>query len=120
MSGNKHRPPADAREIVLDLVVDDGRTLGKDLFEQMAQLGNVPLAIAQVVDRPPQGLLRAHPERVVEAAAGGFDAKGVVENEQWLGNGIDDALGPNMRVAQETVDVHEIHEPSRPLSHRSG
>jgi hypothetical protein len=25
-----------------------------------------------------------------------------------------------MRVAQETVDVHEIHEPSRPLSHRSG
>ena len=43
---------------MLDLVVVHDRMLGQDALEQQAQLGNVPLAVAEVVDRPALDVLR--------------------------------------------------------------
>jgi hypothetical protein len=46
----EHDAPADGGEIVLHLVVVEGRLLGKDGLEELPQLGDVPLLVAEVVD----------------------------------------------------------------------
>ena len=52
----QHHPAADHREGVLQLeVVEDG-ALGDDILEQGPQVGDVPLAVAQLVDEAALGL----------------------------------------------------------------
>ena len=55
----EHPPPADALEVVRDLEVAERVVLGEDVFEERPQLGDVPLAVAQLVDEPALGLLGA-------------------------------------------------------------
>ena len=55
----EHPPPADALEVVRDLEVAERAVLGEDVLEEGPQLGDVPLAVAQLVDEPALGLLGA-------------------------------------------------------------
>jgi hypothetical protein len=67
----EHDAPADGGEIVLDLIVVEGGLLGKDGLQQLAQPGDIPLLVAQVVDQLPDGLLGLSLEDSIEGAAGG-------------------------------------------------
>ena len=52
----QHDPASDDREGVLELeVVEDGAH-GDDVFEQRAQIGDVPLPVAELVDQLVLGL----------------------------------------------------------------
>ena len=89
----QHHPAADDREGVLQLeVVEDG-ALGDDVLEQGPQVGDVPLAVAQLVDEAVLGLLGRDVERLIEGAVGGPDAQGGVEDQQRLAHRVDDVLG---------------------------
>ena len=88
----QHHPAADDREGVLQLeVVEDG-ALGDDVLEQGPQVGDVPLAVAQLVDEAVLGLLGRDVKGLVEGAVGGADAQGGVEDQQRLAHRIHDVL----------------------------
>ena len=67
----KHDTPADVSKIVFNLVVIEGRLLREDGFQQFPQLRNIPLFIAQVVDKLSHGFFRVYLEDFIEGAAGG-------------------------------------------------
>ncbi len=89
----EHHPAADGREGVLELeVVEDG-ALGDDVLEQGPQVGDVPLAVAQLVDEAALGLPGRDVERLVEGAVGGPDAQRGVEDQQGLSHRLHNVLG---------------------------
>jgi hypothetical protein len=61
---------ADLLEVVLDHEVVEGIIAREHLFEELAQTGNVPLAVAELVDEPPLGGGRVDLERGVEGLVG--------------------------------------------------
>ena len=65
----QHDAVADGGKIVLDLIVVKGGLLGKDGFQQLPQLGDIPLLVAQIVDQLPHGLLWFHLEKFIEGTA---------------------------------------------------
>src|SRR5438105_2608359 len=89
----QHHPAADGREGVLELeVVEDG-ALGDDVLQQGPQVGDVPLAVAQLVDQAALGLPGRDVERLVEGAVGGPDAQRGVQDQQRLAHRVHDVLG---------------------------
>jgi hypothetical protein len=58
----------------------------------------------------PDCLILADLECLVESAIGGFNAEIRVQNEQGIGNGIDDALRPDVTIPDNAVKVFQVHE----------
>jgi hypothetical protein len=112
----EHGAPAEAGEVVLDLVALDRHAPRDDLLEQVAQVGDVPLAVAELVEVAAEGVVAADPEGLVERAAGADDAQVAVEHEQGVADGVDDALRLDVAGAQEAVEVFQVHRSaSRPV-----
>ena len=89
----QHHPAANDRKGVLELkVVEDG-TLGDNILQQGPQVGDVPLAVAQLVNEAVLGFFRRDVKGLIESAVGGPDAQGGVEDQQRLTHRIDDVLG---------------------------
>ena len=102
----QHHPPADDREGVLELeVVEDG-ALGDDVLEQGPQVGDVPLAVAQLVDEAALGLRGRDVERLVEGAVGRPDAQRGVEDQQRLAHRVHDVLGVVLDVLDDWFSRH--------------
>ena len=102
----QHHPAADGREGVLQLeVVEDG-ALGDDVLEQGPQGGDVPLAVAQLVDEAVLGLLGGDVEGLVEGAVGGPDAQGGVEDQQGLAHRVDDVLRVVLNILDQRCSIH--------------
>ena len=57
-------PAAEALELVVHLEVVEVAVPREDLFEQLPQPGDVPLAVPEVEQEPALGLGRGHPERL--------------------------------------------------------
>ena len=72
----QHAPRADRREVVLDLEVMDGDLPGDRLLQQRPQAGDVPLAVAEVVDEAALRLLLRDVERPVEGGVRRLDVAG--------------------------------------------
>ncbi len=89
----QHHPAADGREGVLELEVVEHGALGDDVLEQGPQVGDVPLAVAQLVDEAALGLSGRDVERLVEGAVGRPDPQGGVEDQQGLAHRVHDVLG---------------------------
>jgi hypothetical protein len=58
----EHGAPAEAGEVVLDLVALDRGAPGDDRLEQVAQVGDVPLPVAELVEVAAEGLVAADPK----------------------------------------------------------
>ena len=56
---------------MLNLIVVKTGLLGKDGFQQFPQLGNIPLFVAQTINKLPHGLFRLYLEEVIEGTAEG-------------------------------------------------
>ena len=88
-AAQQHRPLPDAFEFVRDLEVLEKALPGQDLFEQGAQLRNVPLAVAQFIHAALQRLTRGDFETFTKGFVGGLDPQLLVEHQQgW--NRLDD------------------------------
>jgi hypothetical protein len=108
-SRQENLSPADAGKVVLDLIVDYGRGFRDYLHEQHTQLGNVPLAVAQIIKVLPYRFVTINFERLKERTVGAPDAKTFIQHEHWIGYGIDDTLRLNVAVAQKAIKVFRIH-----------
>src|SRR6185503_4477033 len=91
-SVEQHHAASDDGEIVFELeVVEDGARRN-DVLEQRAQIRNVPLSVAQLVDEPVLGLFRGNVKGLIEGAIRRVNAQTAVENQQRLANRVDDIL----------------------------
>jgi hypothetical protein len=88
-----HRAVSDAGKLMLDLIVLHHAMLGDDFFQQQSELGNIPLAVAQLVKQPALGLLGADLEGRIKRAARGYHAQVFVERQNWFADGVDNGLG---------------------------
>ena len=70
----QHHPTPDSRERMLELEVVEDRALGDDILEKRPQVGDIPLAVAQLIDQAVFGLLGRDLEGLIEGIVGGPDA----------------------------------------------
>jgi hypothetical protein len=118
----QHDLRPDIREDVLDLKVVDGQVLGEDLLEQGAQAGDVPLAVAEVVQAPARGVRRRDPKGAVEGTVGTLHPQARVEQQQRLAHGVVDALDVGQGVAarfpvrRSLISRHVVHRECWPSS----
>ena len=108
-SVEQHHPAADDREGVLELEVVEDRALGDDVLEQGPQVGDVPLAVAQLVDESALGLIGRDVKRLVEGAVGGADAERGVEDQQGLAHRVNNVLGVVLNILNEWCSFHTYH-----------
>jgi hypothetical protein len=119
-SCHEHRSAPKAREIVLDLVVNDGRGFGDHLQKQFAQFRDVPLTVPQLVEALPDCLIPIDLKCLKKGTVGALDAKALIQNQQRVGNRINDSLRLNVAIPHKTVQVFHIHhaplaDPARPM-----
>ena len=77
---------------MLPLKVVEDRTQGDNIFEKSSQGGNVPLAVAQLVDEAVLGFFERDLKSLVKGAVRGSHAQRGVENQQRFAHRIDDVL----------------------------
>jgi hypothetical protein len=101
------------RKLVLDFIALHHALLGYDFFQQHAKLWNVPLSIAQRVEKPTFGVLGTDLECRIEGATRGDHPQVFVEDENRLADRIDDALrerpgiGDGGELVPEAVCLHQ-------------
>ena len=105
----QHHPPADGRERVLELKVVEDRALGDDVLEQGPQVGDIPLAVAQLVDQAALGFVGRDMKRLIESAVGGPNAQRGVEDQQGLAHRIHDVLGIVLNILDQRFSFHHDH-----------
>jgi hypothetical protein len=67
LSGTKkHRASADTGKVLLDFVIFHYGVLRRNVLQQKPKRGDIPLALAQRVDRPTLDILTAHSEFQIE------------------------------------------------------
>jgi hypothetical protein len=77
--------------------------LRRDVLQQQPKLGNIPLAIAQPVNRTTLNVLKMHPECLVESAVCGDDTQVLIEDQQRIADRIHDRLGERV----PSIEVYE-------------
>jgi hypothetical protein len=82
--------------------------LRKNLFEQRAEFGNVPLTIPQLVDELADGVGCCLAERAVERAVDAFDAQIGVEDDERFADGPDDVFGISPRRGDRELAALQI------------
>lgn len=88
-----HDPAAEGREVVLDLEPFEWLVLGEHFLQQAAEAGDVPLAVAQVVQEAAPDILGGLPEVAVEGAVGRPHAEVAVQDQERLPHRFHDRLG---------------------------
>ena len=91
-SVQEHHPAPDGREVVRDLEIVEGCLLGQDFFKQAAEAGDIPLAVAQVVDQLALSVVTRDLEGPIKGAVGRPDSQLSVENQQRLPHRLDNVL----------------------------
>src|SRR5436190_11765216 len=89
-------------------VVEDG-ALGDNVLEQSPQVGDVPLAVAQLVNEAVLGFCGRDVKGLIESAVGKPDAQGGVEDQQRLAHRFDDVQGVVLNVLKQGFSFHQWH-----------
>src|SRR6202043_3532518 len=85
-----HSPP---RQLDVDFVILNDSLAVPEAVEKDAQCRDIEAALINRVELPAHGLLRLDRKDAVEGAARGDDVKLLVEHDERLANGVDDAVG---------------------------
>src|SRR5271165_4616458 len=92
-SVEQHHPPSDDREVMFPLKIVEDRTQGNNIFKEVSQNRDIPLAVAQLVNQAVLGFFERDLKSLVEGAIRGSHAQGGVKNQERLAHRIDDVLG---------------------------
>jgi hypothetical protein len=92
----EHRASPDSGKFPLDLVSLHHGVLRRDIFQQEPKHGNVPLPVAQRVNRTILNVLTSHPERLTKRAVCGDDTKVLIEDKKRIPDRIHDPLGEHV------------------------
>ena len=90
---------------------------GPDILQEQPKLWNIPLPVAQPVNRLAVNVLTVQLERLIESAVGGDDAQVLIEDKQRIADRIHNRLGERARVI-EVPDRLAVGE--RPDGYRRG
>jgi hypothetical protein len=104
----EHHPAPDHREGVVKFEILEDGAFGNDVFQQGPQVGDIPLAVTQLIDQAALGLLVRNVKGLVEGAVGGSDAQGGIEDQQGLTHRVHDVLG----VVLNILDPRYLFHPS--------
>src|ERR1700722_4850679 len=99
---------------MLPLKVVEDRTGRNNIFEEGSQNGNVPLAVAKLVDQTVLGFYRRDLKSLIKGPVRGSHAQGGIENQQRLAHRIHDVL----RVGFNGFEVRLGTTPFRDVLHR--
>ncbi|MDZ3835857.1 MAG: hypothetical protein U0S49_00590 [Rhodospirillales bacterium] len=89
----QHHPAADLLEPVLDDEAVEAVVVREHGLQELAQPGDVPLAVAEFVDEAPPGVVGVHGELRIEGLVGGIHPQVPAENQQGVARGVEDLLG---------------------------
>jgi hypothetical protein len=118
----QHYPMAEGFKIVLDLEALEEVVFRQDFGEQTAQLRDVPLAVAELVDQPALSRSAVNLESFEKCAIGGLHAEVVVQDEERLRHCIQNDLGQVLRRAPaqgSRVSTSWVYTSSANGNHRS-
>jgi hypothetical protein len=86
----QHHPSSNRREHAIHLEILDRRAFLKDGFEQGAQLGYVPLAVAELVELAADRMLRNHCECLAKRAIGKPHREVGLQNQKAFAERLDE------------------------------
>ena len=99
----EHRAASDSGKFPLHFVTLHHGVLRRDIFQQEPKRGNVPLPVAQRVNRTILNVLTSHPERLTKSAVCSDDTKVLIEEEKGIPDRIHDPLGERVHI----IDVDD-------------
>src|SRR6476660_3850825 len=99
----EHGAPPDHRKLSIDLVSLNSRPVLRDRLQKVAKLGDVPLTAVNLVNQMPVDIVAHEPKGLKEGAAGSNHAQILIENHEWIADGIDDGL----RKRKSVPDIDE-------------
>ena len=99
----EHRAPSDNGKVSLDFVSLHHGVLWRDVLQQQPKLGDIPLTIAQPINRTTMNVLTIHPERLIESAVRSDNTQVLIENQERIADRIYDRLRERVRF----VEVYE-------------
>src|ERR1700756_5619903 len=94
----EHRTPADFGKFPLDLVTLHHAVLQGDIFQQQPKRGNIPLPVAQRVNRTILNALTGHTEGLAKSAVCSDDTQILIEHEKRIVDRIHDPLGERVHI----------------------
>jgi len=94
----EHDAAANHGKLMLDLERVHGGALRDDFLQKDAKSWNLPLAVAERIERPAQDVLAVDPERQVVGAADGEHAEVAVKHEQGFAHRVHDGLRERPRI----------------------
>ena len=94
---------------MFDFVTLDGGGFRDHLLQQLAQLGDAPLPIAEIIEVATDDLVPAGMKDFEKRAVGSYHAQLLVKHEQGLADSVDDVLGLDTGAAKQAVEVVEVH-----------
>jgi hypothetical protein len=112
-SVEQHGASADTWKLVSDLEIIEGTVLGQDVFQQLAQPGNIPLVVANVVNQPPFGLHWLNFECSVKRLISRIDSQVGTQDDQRVEGRADDTFGivpltgEGLLVELEVIDLDQ-------------
>jgi hypothetical protein len=99
----EHQTPSDNGKVSLDFVSLHHGVLWRDVLQRQPKFGDIPLAIAQPINRTTLNALTIYPECLMEGAVCGDNAQVLIENQERITDRIHDRLGERVRI----IDVCE-------------
>ena len=105
----QHHASANHRKGVVQLeIVEDG-AFGDDILEQRPQVGDILLAVAELVDQAALSFRGRDVKCLVEGAIGGPDAQRRIQNQQGLAHRVDDVLSVVLNIFHEWAWFYHGH-----------
>ncbi|GES41315.1 hypothetical protein RsS62_05670 [Rhizobium dioscoreae] len=100
---DEERTPADSWKIMRDFVPNDSGCFWDDRGDQLSELGNIPLTVAEIKETLSQNIVPLDLERFQESVVCGRDAQVLIKNDNRLRHRIDHSLRLDMSGSQKAV-----------------
>lgn len=108
-SSDQHCAPPDPGKLVGDLIAVDCPGFRHDLGKEVAKLLYVPLPVAELEKGLPNDVVAFGLKGSEEAGICIDNAKGTVEDQQRLLQGVDDALCMHMAASKQAIEFFQSH-----------
>ena len=100
----EHGASPDSGKFALIRVTHHDGALRRDIFQQEPKRGNIPLPVAQRVNRTIFNVLTSYPERLTKSAVCADDTKMLIQDEKGIPDRIHDPLGESVHIIDIDVD----------------
>src|ERR1700730_1474437 len=112
----EHDAAANPGKLMLDLERVHGGALRDDFLQKDAKSWNMPLAVAERVERPAHNVLAVDPARQVVGAADGEHAEVAVKHEQGFAHRVHDGLRERPRILDVLERLNHAMNAPEPFS----